>query len=116
MTTTLRKAAIGALAALTLGGGIMATATPSVAQGWRGGGYRWHTGYWRPGYGWGGGWGWGAPVITAGVVGGLALGALAGSAYAYGPVYYGGGCYWQNRPVYDSWGNFAGYSPVQVCY
>ena len=65
---------------------------------------------WR-GY-WGGGWG--GPV-AAGVIGGLALGALAGSAYAYGPAYYGR-CYWQNQPAYDGWGNFAGYQPVQVCY
>src|ERR1700730_1154250 len=82
MTSKLRKAAIGALAALTLGAGITATATPSAAQGWRGG--RWHAGYWHRGYGWHGGYGWGGPV-AAGVIGGLALGALAGSAYAYGP-------------------------------
>jgi hypothetical protein len=114
MTNRLRKATIGALAALTLGAGVTATATPSAAQGWRGG-YRWHTGYWHPGYGWRNRYyGWGGPV-AAGVIGGLALGALAGAAYANGPVYYGG-CYWQNQPVYDSWGNFAGYAPVQACY
>jgi hypothetical protein len=55
----------------------------------------------------------GGPV-AAGVLGGLALGALAGSAYAYGPGYYGR-CYVQNQPAYDGWGNFAGYQPVQVC-
>jgi hypothetical protein len=115
MTSRLRKAAIGALAALTMGTGFTVTATPLAAQGWRGG-YRWHAGYWHRGYGWYGGYyGWGGPV-AAGILGGLALGALAGSAYAYGPAYYGSGCYWQNRPVYDSWGNFAGYAPVQVCY
>jgi hypothetical protein len=48
-------------------------------------------------------------------VGGVALGALAGAAISYGPYYYGS-CAWQNRPVYDSWGNFAGYPPVHVCY
>jgi hypothetical protein len=116
MTTKLRKAAVGALAALTIGAGLAATATPSAAQGWRGGGgYRWHTGYWHRGYGWGGGYGWGEP-LAVGAIGGFTLGALTGAAYAYGPAYYGGGCYLQNRPVYDSWGNFAGYSPVQVCY
>jgi hypothetical protein len=112
MTSKLRKAGIGALAALTLGAGLTATATPSASQGWRG--YRWHNGYWYRGYGWRGGYGRGAPVAT-GIIGGLALGALAGAAYPYGPAYYGG-CYWQNRPVYDSWGNFAGYAPVQACY
>jgi hypothetical protein len=111
MTSTLRKAGIGAFAALTLGAGITAIATPSAAQGWRVG-YRWHTGYWYPEYGWRNGYSWGMPI---GIVGGFAAGALADAAYPYGPVYYGG-CYWQNRPVYDSWGNFAGYVPVQACY
>jgi hypothetical protein len=116
MTSMLRKAAISTIAALTLGAGISATATPSMAQGWHGHG--WHGG-WRGGrgYGWGGGYyggGWGGPV-AAGVIGGLALGALAGSAYAYGPGYYGR-CYVQNRPAYDGWGNFVGYQPVQACY
>jgi len=113
MTGMLRKAAIGGVAALTLGAGVIATATPSMAQGWhghgwhgggwRGGGWGWHRGYW--------GGGWGGPV-AAGVIGGL---ALAGSAYAYGPVYYGR-CYWQNQSAYDAWGNFSGFQPVQVCY
>jgi len=98
MTSKLRKAAIGALAALTLGAGVTATATPSAAQGWRSG-YRWNAGYWHGGY-------W---------RGGLALGTFAAVPYAFGPAYYGG-CYWQNRPVYDAWGNFAGYAPVQACY
>jgi hypothetical protein len=109
MTSMLRKAAISAIAALTLGAGITATATPSMAAGWRG--HRWHGGYWRGGRWYGGGWG--GPV-AAGVLGGLALGALAGSAYAYGPGYYGR-CYVQSQPAYDGWGNFAGYQPVQVC-
>jgi hypothetical protein len=114
MTAPVRKALIGALAAWTFGAGVTMIPTPSLAQGWRGG---WHGGYrggwggwgWRRGY-----YGWGAPV-AAGVIGGLALGTLAGAAYAYGPYYYGG-CSWQNRPVYDSWGNFAGFAPVEVCY
>ncbi len=112
MTRMLRKAAIGAVAALTLGAGATTATTPSMAQGWHGG--YWRGGYWRGGSWYGSGWGWGGPV-AAGVLGGLAVGALVGSAYAYGPAYYGR-CYWQNRPIYDGWGNFAGYQPVQVCY
>jgi hypothetical protein len=54
MTSMLRKAAISAIAALTLGAGITATATPSMAAGWRG--HRWHGGYWRGGRWYGGGW------------------------------------------------------------
>jgi hypothetical protein len=112
MTSMLRKAAIGASAALTLGASIATTATPAMAQGWPGHG--WHGGGWHGGWhGWHDG-GWGGPV-AAGVLGGLALGAIAGSAYAYGPAYYGR-CYWHNQPAYDGWGNFAGYQPVQVCY
>lgn len=125
MTTMLRKAAISTIAAAALATGITATATPSSAAGWHGG-YGWRGRGWHGGHGWygggrGGGWyggyGWGAPV-AAGVLGGLALGALAGSAYAYGPGYYGyyGTCNVQNRPTYDGWGNFVGYQPVQVCY
>jgi hypothetical protein len=123
MTSMLRKAAIGAIAALTLSAGITATATPAAAQGWHGygwHGYGWHGGWhgggwgWRRGWGWSDGWGWGGPV-AAGVITGLAAGALAGSAFAYGPSYYGR-CYVQNRPTYDDWGNFVGYVPVQVCY
>ena len=111
MTPMLRKSALGALAALTLGTAVTAMVPPAAAQGWYG-----RHGYWHRGYGWRGGYygGWGAP-LAAGVAGGLALGALAGSAYAYAPAYYGR-CGWQNQPVYDAWGNFAGYQPRQVCY
>lgn len=67
-----------------------------------------------------------AGAIAAGVVGGLALGAIAGSAaanagpgYGYGyaqpaPV-YGGGCYFTRQATYDPYGNFAGYRRVRVC-
>jgi hypothetical protein len=67
MTSMLRKAAISTIAALTLGAGITATATPSMAAswhghgrhggGWHGGGL--HGGYWRGGRWYGGGWGGG---------------------------------------------------------
>lgn len=56
--------------------------------------------------------------VAAGIIGGLAAGAIIGGiasngygyyggpAYAYGPgpVYYGGGCYWQRERVWDGWG------------
>jgi hypothetical protein len=109
MTSLLRKTVIGSLAAVTLAAGVAATATPAAA--------RWYRGYWYPGYGWYSGYpDWGSAVAN-GVLGGIALGTLAASAYAYGPTYYGyGGCYWYNRPTYDSWGNFMGYQPAEVCY
>jgi hypothetical protein len=52
MTSMLRKVAISTIAALTLGAGITATATPSTAAGWHGHGWHgggWHGGYWRGG-------------------------------------------------------------------
>jgi hypothetical protein len=57
--------------------------------------------------------------VAAGVIGGLALGAVAASAanpyYGYGPYYYGG-CYPQRQPAYDAYGHFLGYQTVRVCY
>jgi hypothetical protein len=61
--------------------------------------------YWR--HGWhGGGWGWGPGAL----IGGLALGALAGSYYAYGPGYYGYG------PGYYGSGPYYGYGPYGRCW
>lgn len=105
MTRT-RKIFTGAIAALTLGATVAATATPASAFGYR------YGGGWRHG----GGWGWGGPA-AAGVIGGLALGAIAAGAANAGGYGYGGyGCV-ANQPVYDNWGNFVGYQRVRVaCY
>ncbi len=99
MTSILKKTLLGGMAALTLGATIATTSKPAAAQGW----------------------GWG---LGAGLLGGFALGTLATRPY-YGPgPYYGGyaygpypppGCYVAQRPVYDPYGNFAGYRPVRVC-
>ncbi|MBV9557377.1 MAG: hypothetical protein JO254_09875 [Pseudolabrys sp.] len=55
-------------------------------------------------------------AIAAGVIGGLAAGAIIGSAarpYYYGPGYgyygpaayaYGPGCYWHRERFWDGWG------------
>ncbi len=137
MNAMSRKIALGMIAAVAL-----AAMAPGEAQAqWRGGGWRgggWHGGGWHGGGysgGWhGGGWrghrghgaNWVGPAV-AGVIGGLALGALASSAYpaygygygqpyyGYGPTYYGG-CTWRRQPTYDPWGRFIGYGSVQVCY
>ena len=79
------------IAALTLAGAVAATATPAAA---------WHHHHY--GYGWGGG------AIAAGVVGGLALGAMAAASQ---PAY--ATCL-TRQPVYDGWGNFRGYRRVRV--
>ncbi len=96
--SVLKKSLTVGLTALTLAGGVVETTTPAAA---------WYRG------------GWGGPV-AAGVIGGLAAGAIIGSAvrpaYGYGPgPYYGAGCYRVRRPVYDAYGNFAGYRFAPVC-
>ena len=73
--------------------------------------------------------GWGGPAVGLGILGGVAAGAIVGSAIAnsYGPAYvvqpgyvaypaYAGGppvgCpggYWARVPVYDGYGNVIGW-------
>lgn len=113
MTSIIKKSAIAAVAALSLGSAVISTTTPAEAF-WRGGWGGWRGGGW--GYrGWGWRGGWGAPV-AAGVLGGLALGAVAASAYPYGAYGEYGGCYLQSQPIYNGWGQFVGYRPIRVCY
>jgi hypothetical protein len=52
---------------------------------------------------------WGC-AVGAGVIGGLAAGAIIGAAAAHGPYYYGPGpvyygpeCYWTHRRWWDGW-------------
>src|SRR4051794_30560986 len=93
MEVQMRKVLTAALAAITLGGAVAATAAPAQAQGY-------HHGGWGGGYR--GGWYGGhhhndvaGPAIAAGVVG-LALGAALASnsnhyaspRYGYAPGYY----------------------------
>ena len=95
------------LAAFILGIG---TAEPSFAWwrggwggagGWHGGGGGWHGGGWQ-----GGGWYGLAAGLALGGLAGLAAGAAAASASTYSyPAY---GCV--QRPIYDAWGRFIGYS------
>ena len=82
-----RKTIAASLAALTVGGAVLATSA-SPAAAW--------------GYGWGGGYhhGWGGGGLAAGLIGGLAVGAIAASAT---PYYSGYGCT-VTQPFYDSWG------------
>ena len=102
-----RKTISGCLTAATLGLFVAASVAPASAE-WRG-----HD---RDG--------WGAPA-AAGLIGGLALGALVGSAAsapAYGPsvvydepVYQEHACWIQNRPVYGRFGETIGYRRFRVC-
>ena len=123
-------AIVGVLAAVPL-----ATATPAAANGWgyrgyhHGGGYG---GWGQPGGGYGGGGGhhhdhggaW-AGVAAAGLLGALAVGAIANSARqpyydsyqqpAYYPHQTYRSCYPVNQPVTDDWGNVLYYQRTQVC-
>lgn len=55
-------------------------------------------------------------AVAAGIIGGLAVGAIIAGAsqsrygygpgyyYGPGPVYYGPDCYWRRERVWDGWG------------
>jgi hypothetical protein len=123
------------LAALALGGAILASAAPAEAGAstgrWRNGmvagpygaGYYGQQAYRPTGYGYRGGYGYrrhnNGGAVAAGLVGGLALGALATApAYSYpaypaypvaSPGYYGDvyeapACYTVRRRYVDTWG------------
>ena len=107
---SMRKVLTASTAALTMAA--LLAATPASAD--------WHGGYGGRGHhrGWGGG------AIAAGIIGGLALGALAAGssrhayaapAYAVEPDYDGPVCYREVRPVHDAWGRYVGERAVRVC-
>ena len=97
-----KKTVAAAVAASTLCAGMAVTTTPAAAHGW------------------------GAP-FAAGLFGGVAAGAIIGSAarpaygygyapaYGYDPIPVYNPCYRSQQPVYDIYGNFAGYRTVRVC-
>jgi hypothetical protein len=91
-----RKTLTASLAALTLGGTVLATSAPASARGgFRGG---WHGGHH---------WGPGAAI-------GLGVGALALGALAAAPAYYGD-CYITRRAVVNRFGDIVGYRRMRVC-
>jgi hypothetical protein len=116
--TKIRGLLTGTITALALGATVLVSATPASAD-WRG--HRRQSGGHRGGNG---------GAIAAGIIGGLALGALAAGAAradtrrsyyapapAYAPVesYSYGGCYDIEKPAYNRWGQFLGYRLVTVC-
>ena len=101
----MKKTLTAVVAAATIAGTLAMSATEASAQ-------------WRRG-----GWGWG-PGIAAGVLGGIALGAIIATRprgyvvyEGYAQPVQGPGCYWASQPVYDHRGRVVGYTgqPVQVC-
>lgn len=95
-----RKAAVGALAALTLAGSLAATTVSADARPWH------HFHHHHHGFG---------PALAAGVIGGLALGALAARPYYYyaEPPYYVR-CWTERHRVIDPWGDVV-WRRVRVC-
>lgn len=112
----MKKTIAAGLAAVTLAGTAIASATPASAQwGW---GPRYGYGYgyrYRPYYGGG--------AVAAGLVGGLAVGALAARPYGYpyygyAPAAYGydyGECVIERRRTIDPWGRVI-VRRVRTCY
>jgi hypothetical protein len=106
----MKKTLAAGLAAVTLAGTAIVSATPASAQ-----------------WGWRGGYGWGGPAVAAGVIGGLAVGsALAarpyyGGPYGYYGAYapagypYGGECVIERRRTVDPWGRVI-VRRVRTCY
>lgn len=100
-STSLKRTAAAAFAALALGAAV--ASTPAQAGNGRN------------------------AAFAAGAVGGLALGAIAagamaGPAYAAPPAYYAEPapvyrrtCWTERQPVYDAWGSYAGTRRVRVC-
>ena len=120
-----------AAAALVVGASLVATTLPAEA-GWRHGygGYGGYGGY--PAYGGGYGYrqsaypayGYGYKrhrnnnaglAIAAGVIGALALGAIASQSHAAPAYGYGAPGRVETRKVYDAWG-YPHWQQVQACY
>ncbi len=88
MTSTFKKTLLIGLAAVTLATGFGAGTAPASAFP-----MMHHRG-------------WGGP-FAVGVIGGLALGAIAASRTS--------DCYLERRAVYNEYGEFLGYRAVRVC-
>ena len=105
----MRKILTAALAALTVGGAVAATAAPADAAP-----YGWHGGY----HGYGRGYGPGL-AVGAGLLG-LAVGASLAGPHYYGPPapYYAGPApYYGGCRVHYRWDPYAGrYVDVTACY
>jgi hypothetical protein len=90
-----KKFLTAGLVALTLTGSTLAASSSVEAKP-----YHWH--HHHHGRYWGG-------AAAAGLLGALAVGAIAANSYGYG------GCYFAKQPVTDGWGNFLYYRRVRVC-
>ena len=124
--TAFRKTMTGAAVALAFAAPLAAFSTEaSAGSRWRQHQHHSHGGNW-------------AGPLAAGIIGGIALGALAASSsrrshVEYAPSYYPSGGYYpassyyegdygattcvkERRPAYDDWGRFVGYQKVRVCY
>ncbi|MBN9063031.1 MAG: hypothetical protein BGP06_17935 [Rhizobiales bacterium 65-9] len=85
--TLFKKTLTAALATVAVAGAMTLQAGQAEAR------------YWRYGYG----YGYGGGALAAGIVGGLALGAIAASAAQPRPAYVVGGCYRVRRAVWSDY-------------
>lgn len=91
---TFKKVSTAAVAALTLGVALAASASPAEAR-----------------------WGRNAAFFggaAAGIVGAAIIANSARPAYA-APVYYGGSCWTERRAVYNRFGDYVGTRAMRVC-
>ena len=93
MNSMLKKTLAASLSAAVMAGSLASTSAPAEAR------------YGRN------------AAFFGGLVGGLAVGALAAGAYRGGYVDadYGGDCWIDSRPVYNHWGDVVRYRRVRVC-
>lgn len=90
----IRKLSTAAVAALTLGAAIAASASPAEAR-----------------------WGRNA-AFFGGAAAGLVGAAIVANAYArpaYATPVYGGSCWVERRAVYNRFGDYVGSRPIRVC-
>ena len=91
---TFKKITTAAVAALTLGAAIAASASPAEAR-----------------------WGRNA-AFFGGAAAGLVGAAIVANAYSRPAYAYGGSCWVERRAVYNAYGDYVGYvgsRPIRVC-
>lgn len=96
----LGKTLIAGCGVLALAGALTVSAGDVEARQWRRGGY---------------GGGYGAGAAAAGIIGGLALGAMAAQAAQPRPEYIEGGCYSARRRVWSEYQGRYVVRRVRVC-
>lgn len=96
------------LAALALAGATILASAGTADAGWRGRGHGWGGPGWGPGYYYAPRYRNNGAAVAAGIIGGLAVGAIAAQAYNQPR------CWYQPQTFYNSWDQ-PYYRNVRVC-